>query len=360
MARRNAFTLVELLVVIAIIGILVALLLPAVQAAREAARRTQCKNQLRQMALACLNHHDVQKSLPSSGWGWRWQPNASRGYGKNQPGGWTFGALSFLEEQALRDLATPTGDRATDQANMLRLVQTPVEVFTCPSRRSAVLYEFVNSVGAGGTLATNLATCRAGDCSIARTDYAANGGNATPTNSLGAIGPDNLGQVDNGLYNDWRDEQHNGVMFQRSEIRLAKITDGTSKTMLVGEKYVSTDHYDNGECNGDDQNIFTGHDQDNVRYTGLPGVGAIGPSPDRAGLYPMGVNQGSRGTETLPNQSGPGDPVSPIFGAAHPGSMNMAFCDGSVHSISYDVDEDVYFFYGGRNDDGDVYPGNLP
>src|SRR5690606_9271106 len=68
--KRSAFTLVELLVVIAIIGILVALLLPAIQAAREAARRSQCKNNLKQLALGCLNHHDTHKFFPTGGWGY--------------------------------------------------------------------------------------------------------------------------------------------------------------------------------------------------------------------------------------------------------------------------------------------------
>ena len=133
MSRRNAFTLVELLVVIAIIGILIALLLPAVQSAREAARRTQCKNQLRQLAIACLNHHDVQRHFPTSGWGWRWQPDPGEGFGKGQPGGWGFNILPFIEEQALREAATPTGDRRLDLERLLDLVQSPIETFNCPS-----------------------------------------------------------------------------------------------------------------------------------------------------------------------------------------------------------------------------------
>ncbi len=87
MSRRKAFTLVELLVVIAIIGILIALLLPAVQAAREAARRNTCKNNLKQMALACLNHESTHGHMPTSGFGWRWQPDPDKGFGTESAGG---------------------------------------------------------------------------------------------------------------------------------------------------------------------------------------------------------------------------------------------------------------------------------
>ena len=102
--RATAFTLVELLVVIAIIGILIALLLPAIQAAREAARGTQCRSQIRQIALACLNHHDVHKFFPSGGWGWYWAGDPDRGYGKDQPGGWLYNALPYFENNSLHDL----------------------------------------------------------------------------------------------------------------------------------------------------------------------------------------------------------------------------------------------------------------
>src|SRR5690349_588311 len=171
--RPRAFTLVELLVVIAIIGILVALLLPAVQAAREAARRTQCKNQLKQIGLASMNHHDMVGHLPTSGWGWRWQPDPEKGYSIDQPGGWTFNALPFMEEQALRDMAGGGGTRAEIEAKLLQLVQTPVSLYNCPSRRPAQVYPYVRSDNQ--PLGANLTTCRAdGSCSIARTDYAGN------------------------------------------------------------------------------------------------------------------------------------------------------------------------------------------
>ena len=99
-ARRlaRAFTLVELLVVIAIIGILVVLLLPAIQAAREAARRSECQNHLKQIGIACQLHVDAFGHLPTGGWGDWWVGCPDMGHAERQPGGWPYQLLSFIEE----------------------------------------------------------------------------------------------------------------------------------------------------------------------------------------------------------------------------------------------------------------------
>src|SRR6188768_1267313 len=111
---REGFTLVELLVVIAIIGILVALLLPAVQAAREAARRNQCTNNLKQISIGVQNHESALKMLPSSGIGYQWVGDPNFGSGRKQPGGWIYNVLPYIEEQAIHDMGAGVGTAWND------------------------------------------------------------------------------------------------------------------------------------------------------------------------------------------------------------------------------------------------------
>ena len=141
--RRSAFTLVELLVVIAIIAMLVTLLLPAVQAAREAARRTQCMNNMRQLALGCLNHDGAHTFMPSGGWGRHWVCDPDRGFGQRQPGGWAYHVLPFIEANDIHGLGAGADLETKRRLNKQRIT-TPQPIFHCPSRREAQLYPVDN------------------------------------------------------------------------------------------------------------------------------------------------------------------------------------------------------------------------
>lgn len=99
--RGRAFTLVELLVVIDIIMLLIALLLPAVQSAREAARVVTCRNNAKQLAQGCITHLELQGYFPSGGWGCLWSGEPDRSFGRTQPGGWAYSVLPFIEQKNL-------------------------------------------------------------------------------------------------------------------------------------------------------------------------------------------------------------------------------------------------------------------
>jgi len=316
----RGFTLVELLVVIAIIGILVALLLPAVQSAREAARRSQCKNNLKQLALGALNHHSTDGFFPSGGWGYWWLGDADRGFGRKQPGGWIYSTLPFIEQQALYDEdgdGNPDTMSAAQRAGARQVVIQPLDAVRCPSRRDSVLLPQPTD---GSFVAYNAANNPDGGGLAGRSDYAACTGDFLH-NEYGA-GPPSLNAA-NG--HNWctgptgkkpspRDNclpvaALNGISFSRSEVAIKHVTDGTTATYLFGEKYLNPANYDTGLDPGDNETWCTGYNNDNFRNGWDP-----------------------------PLQDQLGTPDTQRFGSSHPAGLHMAYCDGHVDLVAYDVD----------------------
>lgn len=340
---RNGFTLVELLVVIAIIGILVALLLPAIQAAREASRRSQCSNNLRQIGIACLNHVDTRKHFPSGGWGHDWTADANRGYGPDQPGSWIYNILDFVEESTLRNLGKGQATTSAEfKTASITLHQTAVATFQCPSRRRAQPYLAAWGPPETGDIKVQpwlAEIARSGG--VAKSDYAANSGDSREFSGDDFYRPESYAAIQAGNWtptnvcrppgspvDDLSRLCQTGVMYYRSTLKPGQITDGTSKTYMVGEKWMPADGYegttsenDPGFTAGDNQSMYTGYEWDNHRVAWNPDSTrpkeAYQPAPDSDG--------GSDGPERR-------------FGSAHSSTFNVVFCDGSVHSIGYDVD----------------------
>jgi prepilin-type N-terminal cleavage/methylation domain-containing protein/prepilin-type processing-associated H-X9-DG protein len=317
--RRRAVTLIEVLVVIAIIAILMAILVPAVQKVREASKLTECANNLRQIGIALHNNHDTYQHLPSGGWGWSWVGMPDRGTGPDQPGNWLYNVLPYVDQGAYRRLGAGETSPRLEQS-MLTLLATPLPIFNCPSRRNGGPYEgqpqySTYLVGVGPTGGTTTITAS----QLARGDYAANAG-SQGFNELSA-GPATLKQGDSPNYPWPSTASCTGVIFQRSVVSLKHVTRGTSNTFLIGERYISANHYFDGLDIGDNEAMYVGFDNDGFRVTIEP------PHRDQAGY------QNAR-----------------IFGSNHSAGVNMLYCDGSVRFVAFDVDPDVFMDAGRRAD----------
>ena len=303
--RRSAFTLIELLVVIAIIAILIALLIPAVQKVREAADRTTCQNNLKQMGLAFANHHTEHKAYPSGGRSWsetkRVMTGGQPANYQAQSWGWAYQILPYMEQQALWN--EPDDDIVGE---------TVVPYLVCPSSRAPTVRTY-SGTGKGRFMM----------------DYSGSTGKLMypdPTNSTntydGAILPTN---------NCWN-PPHSGR-------RVGQITDGTSNTMLIGEKYLAKSQIGSNISNtcDEDQGWVDGWDNDSV-------ASAIG-----YGIQSDGVK--------IPQLSGYSElnTCGGFFGSFH-ATMNCVFCDGSVHQISYHIDPDNWLHLLQINDEQKLDP----
>lgn len=313
--RAIGTTLIELLIVIAIIGVLMAITIPAVQVARESARKASCRNNLRQIGMAMSSHHAAHNHFPSNGWGYRWLGEPAGGIGVQQPGGWIYNSLDYIEQTNLRRL----GSGNQKEVELTLAMQTPLAVFHCPSRRKGTLYPFLGQFPLHNVPLPAMA---------AKCDFGGNGGETQYRHPLG--GPSSMDPQTVAAYR-WPDTRElNGVFFVRSAIREADITDGLSQCYLIGEKCVSTRPHDpKSPDRGDDQTLYMGDDKEIRRFTDEP------PRRDSRQIAPT------------------------AFGSGHASVCHFAFADGSVRAISFSIDSDVHRRLGNRGDGVPLNPGEL-
>ena len=381
--KSGGFTLVELLVVIAIIGVLVALLLPAIQAAREAARRTQCTNQVKQMMTAMLNHESALNAFPSGGitpW-----PNiqdyvtgngaGGRPYGPEKQGlGWAYQILPYIEGTSLQGITNQTA-----------LDETVMDMVNCPSRRGPTRYtdpvnpepgpylmDYAAAVPYPSDGYMNLSpdklaalkaagrdapwyTWKAGNVNdtagCAEEAFWGGKGNSKPVHEESVVPVDQLEALNTGAIPIWygywgvivrsnlcastrcpqATKERGGITGYYTRISFSQIEDGSSNTLVVGEKRLAPSEYDIGTWH-DDRGWTGGWDPDILRST----ICEIGPDEesgdDQAGFR---------------------------FGSAHTSGMNAGFADGSVHFLNYDLDARTFNSFGNRSDGSTVNLGAL-
>jgi prepilin-type N-terminal cleavage/methylation domain-containing protein/prepilin-type processing-associated H-X9-DG protein len=311
--HRGGFTLIELLVVIAIIAILIGLLLPAVQKVREAAARTQCQNNLKQLGLAFHSFHDANNStLPHGGRDGPTQTCCNWNAAEPNRDGWNwrYHILPYIEQSPLH----------ANQSNAV-VHASPVKIYFCPTRRAPTLYG-----------------------SSTRSDYCGNAGTQyVSTTNMDTASLDGSGRVD-------------GVVIRadQAKIGLAQISDGTSNTLMVAEKWLHPKRH-NADGGDNESAINAGWDECVVRIgggtftysydpSGAPAVTGtmlrtIPRTPRHDNEAPQ-VVETSGATKGIWNQS---------FGSSHVGGMNAVMCDGSVRVVKYGVDANSWAAACSRN-----------
>lgn len=340
-SRKTAFTLVEVLIVIAIIGLLIQLMLPAVQASRERARKLACRNHLKQLGIAVQSHLGARNYFPSGGWSGAFLADPQRGYGRDQPGSWLFNLLDYLEETTLR---SGGGEHLEDfplGPGLTALYQSAPDIFYCPSRRCAQPYPFKRAGNGHWSLAVGQGVLLLP--AVTKCDYAANSGDSLYSaaeqfdDEPPMWVPANYDALKT-KPQEWtatNDQTtryfQNGISYYRSEVRPAQVVDGLSKTYLCGEKSLPTQLYEDVNVTndpammGDNQSAWSGFEWDNHRVAWNPNS-----------RWDQSVYQPQQDTPTF------GYAGCFAYGSAHPGSLNMAFCDGSVREVAYDIDTQVH------------------
>jgi prepilin-type N-terminal cleavage/methylation domain-containing protein/prepilin-type processing-associated H-X9-DG protein len=337
---RGAFTLVELLVVIAIIGVLVALLLPAVQSAREAARRTQCLNHLKQFALGCHNFENTRGHVPKGSY--------AATTDKFPEGGgvsWMFVALGYIEQGNLYDRVVTAGslNNAVTQGVLpatLKIIRCPSDVF----ERSN--YKHSNYIGSTGPTCNNPpAGCPA------PFQLHCNGQTEPGANSVPAPlnPPTHPGYEPSHSWGSTSVTKNTRGMFARGGalIRLAEVTDGTSNTLFIGEtlpeefepmRYASTFGWPGGS-----NHIAQGQTIQPINWK-IDRMAVVSPVFVSCGCDP-GTNPSGDKARCIMNWA-----VTWGFKSLHPNGTNFTMVDGSVRFIAQNIDHRTYQHLGCRDD----------